>query len=208
MDICENKLSIHNIPKKYLTDKTFSYKLYLNLCYIAFWKYDLDTEDDKFIEYRLYGYNLKQLSDISKLNRDTIRTKIAKLPYRDKIDNTEITNDGDLIDNYKFTRTKHLMFNSPKTNYTKVELEVLSKLTTLEELTIRLYVLIQGYKYDEIYGASQKCILESLGYSSKSHNNFSKLTQSANKLKELELIDYVVLSDGSIKYIKYYKINK
>lgn len=204
MDICENKLSIHNIPKKYLTNKTFSYKLYLSLCYISFWEYDVDINGNKFIEYKLRQYNLSEISLMTGLSINTIKNRLSKLPYRDKLDSEQLLN-GELMDNFKFRRKKHLYFNSPRSNYIKIDLNTLSKLLELEEFDIRLYILIYGYMYDTIRGLTQNSILEMIGFSSKSHNNFTKLTNSTNKLKELGLLDFKVESDGIKKYIIYYK---
>src|SRR5574344_458860 len=146
MNICENKLSVHNIPKKYLTSKTFSYKLYLNLCYISFWSYERDMSENTIVEYKLHGYSLKEINKITELSINTIKDRLSKLPYRDKFDKEQLLN-GELMDNFKFRRKKHLYFNSPKSNYTKISLEVLNKLILLEEFDIRLYVFIYGYMY-------------------------------------------------------------
>ena len=206
MNICENKLSTHNVPKKYLIDKKFSYKLYINLCYISFWSYDVRMDNEKkYVEYKLADYSLKEISYLSGLSVNTIKNRFDKLPYRSKLDNKQINSSGELEENFRFNRKKHLMFNSPKANYLKIGLETISKLTTLEEFDIRLYVLVYGYIYNEIRGLTQEMILEMIGYSNKSHNNFSKLTKSTNKLKELGLLDYKVESDGIKKYIIYYK---
>lgn len=208
MNICENKLSTHNIPKKYLTNKKFSYKLYINLCYIAFWNYGMrdDEKESKFVEYKLYKYSLKDISQITGISINTIKDKFEKPPYRDKFKIEHLDSNGELKDNFKFRRQKHIMFNSPKSNYLKIKLETIGKLITLDEFDIRLYILVYGYIYNEIRGLTQEKILEMIGYSSKSHNNFSKLTQSTSKLKELKLLDYKVESDGIKKYIIYYKI--
>ena len=204
MNVCENKLSVHNIPKKYLTSKTFSYKLYLNLCYISFWSYERDMSENIIVEYKLHGYSLKEINKITELSINTIKDRLSKLPYRDKLDKEQLLN-GELMDNFKFRRKKHLYFNSPKSNYTKISLEVLNKLISLDEFDIRLYVFIYGYMYDTIQGLTQKDILEMIGFSSKSHNNFTKLTNSTNKLKKIGLLDFKVESDGIKKYIIYYK---
>lgn len=208
MNICENKLSTHNIPKKYLINRKFSYKLYINLCYIAFWNYGIrdDGTENKFVEYKLHKYSLKDISCLTGLSVNTIKDRFKKLPYRDKFELEHLDNNGELMENFKFRRQKHIMFNSPKSNYLKINLDTIGKLITLDEFDIRLYILVYGYIYNEIRGLTQQTILEMIGYSSKSHNNFSKLTQSTSKLKELKLLDYKVESDGIKKYIIYYKI--
>lgn len=156
------------------------------------------------VEYKLHGYSLKEINKITELSINTIKDRLSKLPYRDKFDKEQLLN-GELMDNFKFRRKKHLYFNSPKSNYTKISLEVLNKLISLDEFDIRLYVFIYGYMYDTIQGLTQKDILEMIGFSSKSHNNFTKLTNSTNKLKKIGLLDFKVESDGIKKYIIYYK---
>lgn len=206
MNICETKLDNYNIPKIYLVDKSFSYKLYVNLCYISFWKYISDNSENRLIEYILNYYNIDHISKLVGMSRNTIIKKLKMKPYRDKLDSFDVDEMGCLNQDSKYTRNKHLMFNSPKENYSKIKRKNLEKILELNELTIRLYIFLSGYKYKTVYGLTQKDILKEIGYNNKSNRNCSELKLSTKKLKELDLIDYTVDSDGSIKFITY-KIN-
>ena len=203
MQICEQKLDKYNIPKKYLKDKKFSYKLYLNLCNIAFWKYDTDSKDNSFIEYRLFGYNLTQMSKMFNISKDTIKNKINSPPYRNKIDIYETDENMELLSNYTYTRTKHLMFNSPKSNYTTISYVILNKLINLDEIDIRFYILLNSMKNKTIYNTTQEGILNYIGYNGKSSNNKTKLTNSVRKLVKLKLIECNVFYEDGLKRLTY-----
>lgn len=206
MQICEQKLDKHNIPKKYLDNKEFSYKLYLNLCNIAFWRYDKDDKDNNFIEYRLFGYNITQMATMFKMSKDTIRKKLKSLPYRDKFDTYETDEDNTLLPQYTYTRTKHLMFNSPRSNYTTISNNILDKLINLDEMSIRFYILLNGMKNKTIKNTNQEGILNYIGYNGKSNNNKNKLTKVVKNLSELKLITYDSYYEEGLKRLVY-KIN-
>lgn len=203
MNICNKKLDNYNIPKDYLADKSFSYKLYTNLCYISFWKHISDNNEKRLIEHILNYYNIEHISKLVGMSRNTIIKKLKMKPYRDKLDSCDIDEKGYLKRESKHTRNKHLMFNSPKENYSKIKRKNLEKILELNEITIRLYIFLSGYKYKTIYGLTQKDILREIGYNDKSNRNCSELKIATRKLKELGLIDYIIISDGSIKFIEY-----
>lgn len=203
MQICEQKLDKYNIPKKYLTNKKFSYKLYLNLCSIAFWKYDENNEGNRFIEYRLFNYNLKQMSKLFHMSVNTIKNRISKKPYRDKFDIYETDEDNTLLSQYTYTRTKHLMFNSPIREYVVISLKELNSIKDLDEMSIRFYILLNGMGNKEIYNLNQKDILDKIGYSGNSTNNKKKLSKITKELEKLGLIKIDVSYNNSMKYLSY-----
>ena len=203
MQICEQKLDKHNIPKKYLKDKKFSYKLYINLCDIAFWSYEEDNYNNKFIEYRLFNYNLTQMSKIFSISINTIKNKISKKPYRDKNNIYELDENMNLKKEYLYNRTKYLMFNSPKKEYTTINSKIIIKIKTLDEMTIRFYILLNSMKNKTIYNLSQKGILELIGYNGNSHNNRNKLTESVKTLEKLKLIKTESTYENSMKFLSY-----
>lgn len=206
MQICNNKLSEHNIPKDYLSNKNFSYKIYINLCYISFWSYFQDTIDSqKRIEYKLGHYNLTTLETLIGLSKNTIRNKLNNTPYRVKSDYFEVDSNGEVLKEYTNIRTKYLFFNSPTKNYLKLSLKEVEIIKSLSEIEIRLFIFIKSFSSDEIIGQTQKKILESIGYSSKSKSNEKLLRDATHKLKELGLIETKMYSDGIKKYIIYYK---
>lgn len=206
MQICDNKLSAHNIPKDYLDKKNFSYKLYMNMCYISFWKYFKEVDDtQQRVEYNLKFYNITTISDLTTLSKNTVRNKLKQRPYRIKNNYYEIDKDGRLLEEYENTQTKFLYFNSPNSNYIKISLEELEIIKTLSEMEIRLFIFFKSFSSNEIIGQTQKKILEGIGYSSNSKSNEKTLRDSTNKLKELGLIETKLFSDGIKKYIIYYK---
>ena len=173
-------LDNHKVSLDNLSDKDFSYKIHL-----AIFLYGGYKNDKSYIVKNLY--NIRRILGMS---INGIKSKL--IGYYDDI----------LLDDNINT----LYIENIKTENTiTITDETIHKLIGLDEFDIRLYILVYGYVYEEIRGLTQEKILEMIGYSSKSHNNFSKLTQSASKLKELNLLDYKVESDGIKKYIIYYK---
>ena len=170
----------HEISLDYLCDKDFSYKIHL-----AIFSYGGYKNGKSYMVINLY--NIRRILDIS---INGIKSKLRG--YYNEV--------------YLDENINTLYIENIETNKTiTVANETIHKLIGLDEFDIRLYILVYGYVYEEIRGLTQEKILEMIGYSSKSHNNFSKLTQSASKLKELNLLDYKVESDGIKKYIIYYK---
>ena len=206
LQICDNKLSTHNIPKSYLDKKNFSYKLYINMCHISFWKYFKEVDDtQQRVEYQLQFYNISKLEDLIGLSKSTIRNKFKQRPYRIRNNYYEIDKEGKLLEEYENTQTKFLYFNSPKSNYIKISLNELEVIKELSEMEIRLFIFLKSFSSNEIIGQTQKKILESIGYSPNSKSNEKILRDATNKLKELELIETKLFSDGIKKYIIYYK---
>lgn len=205
MEECKNKLDTFLIPKKYLTTKPsqFSYKLYINLCHYGFWNYFVDGRQNNRVEHYILDFGYKTLSDYF----NTIGWKISRQKIQKEIENNSVYR---IKDHEEFNEIlgKNLSWNSPVDNYSIFKLEPLSILRTEEEMNIRFYTLLQGWKYDAMVGVTQDEILKMIGYSAGG-NNHTKLTKCIRRLKELKLIDYEKRSNGENNtYIIYYKNSK
>ena len=205
MEECKNKLDTFLIPKKYLTTKPsqFSYKLYINLCHYGFWNYFVDGRQNNRVEHYILDFGYNTLSKYF----NTIGWKISRQKIQKEIENNSVYR---IKDHEEFNEVlgKNLSWNSPVDNYSIFKLEPLSILRTEEEMNIRFYTLLQGWKYDAMVGVSQDEILKMIGYSSGG-NNYTKLTKCDRRLKELKLIDYEKHSNGEDNtYIIYYKNSK
>ena len=205
MEECKNKLDTFLIPKNYLTTKPsqFSYKLYINLCHYGFWNYFIDGKQNNRVEHYILDFGYNTLSKYFK----TIGWKISRQKIQKEIENNSVYR---IKDHEEFNEVlgKNLSWNSPVDNYSIFKLEPLSILRTEEEMNIRFYTLLQGWKYDTMVGVSQDEILKMIGYST-GVNNYTKLTKCVRRLKELKLIDYEKHSNGEDNtYIIYYKNSK
>src|SRR5574344_617899 len=169
----------HELSLDYLHDKDFSYKLHLAIFLHGGYK-----NGKSYIVRNIY--NIRRILGMS---INGIKSKLR----------------GYYNELYLDENINTLYIENAKTNNNiTITNDIIGKLITLDEFDIRLYILVHGYEYDEIRGLTQKDILEMIGFSNKSHNNFTKLTNSTNKLKELGLLDFKVESDGIKKYIIYY----
>ena len=205
MEECKNKLDTFLIPKKYLTTKPsqFSYKLYINLCHYGFWNYFVDGRQNNRVEHYILDFGYKTLSNYF----NTIGWKISRQKIQKEIENNSVYRIKD-HEEFEEVLGKNLSWNSPVDNYSIFKLEPLSILRTEEEMNIRFYTLLQGWKYDTMVGVTQDEILKMIGYSTGG-NNYTKLTKCIRRLKELKLIDYEKRSNGENNtYIIYYKNSK
>ena len=205
MEECKNKLDTFLIPKKYLTTKPsqFSYKLYINLCHYGFWNYFVDGRQNNRVEHYILDFGYKTLSDYF----NTIGWKISRQKIQKEIENNSVYRIKD-HEEFEEVLGKNLSWNSPVDNYSIFKLEPLSILRTEEEMNIRFYTLLQGWKYDTMVGVSQDEILKMIGYSTGG-NNHTKLTKCARRLKERKSTDYEKRSNGEDNtYIIYYKNSK
>src|SRR5574344_379877 len=168
----------HKISTDFLSDKDFSYKIHLGIFLHGGYK------DDKCYIIK----NITKLSHIFKISKNTIREKINNY-----YNIYSLNSDADYIENIS------------SNNFVEINNNTLSKLCNLEEIEIRLFIFIKSFSSDEIIGQTQKKILESIGYSSKSKSNEKLLRDATHKLKELGLIETKMYSDGIKKYIIYYK---
>ena len=205
MEECKNKLDTFLIPKKYLTTKPsqFSYKLYINLCHYGFWNYFVDGRQNNRVEHYILDFGYKTLSNYF----NTIGWKISRQKIQKEIENNSVYR---IKDHEEFDEVlgKNLSWNSPVDNYSIFKLEPLSILRTEEEMNIRFYTLLQGWKYDAMVGVTQDEILKMIGYSTGG-NNYTKVAKCVRGLKELKLIDYEKRSNGEDNtYIIYYKNSK
>lgn len=187
----ENKLKEYYIPKEYLNNNKFSYKLYLIMCSNMYWNIYSENEITRY-EYILNYISIKDIVNISNISRQKILKQFEGNPYRLKIDES---------------KNRHLMINSPIKNYIKMSLETLTQLINEEEMAIRTYIYLQGFSYDIIYGVTNEKVLENISYSSTSSNNKSKLTKCINRLIKLGFIRRDIESNGLKKYSIYHKIN-
>ena len=207
MEICKNKLEVYNIPKEYLMDKYFSYKLYLNLCNVSFWEYCINEKGEKYIKHNIKNYNISELSNIFGMSRGSLGIKLKQQPYNQEIIKYNLENmqlDDELYDMI-YRQGTYLTFNAPTSNYVLVKNKDLEKLISLNEMEIRLYIFIYGNKHKSIDNLIQSKILKYIGYSNKSTVNRTRLAQSAHKLNDLKLIDYTIFH-GEKKCAVYSKI--
>lgn len=180
-----NKLKEYCVPKGYLSDKGFSYKLYLTLISNML----LENESLKYV---LRYISIKDIIEVGKMSRAKILKQINNKPY--------ILN----IDGFKDI---HLAINFPTNNFIKIPLEILIQLINEEEITIRTYIYLQTFSCDTIYGVTNEKLLDSIGYNSNSSNNKSKLTKGINRLIDLRFIKRDIESNGLKKYSVYSKIS-
>lgn len=194
MQICEQKLDKYNIPKQYLIDKSFSYKLYLNLCNIAFWECNKDNQGVENIRYTLFNYKIRKMSKLFNISCNTIKYKISQIPFK-IIENKNV---------YGYNRNnKNLIFESPKENYTTIELVKILQLINLDEMDIRFYILLNSMESKVICNITQEGILNYIGYNGKSNNNKNKLTNSIRKLEKLKLIKTKYIYEDGLKRLTY-----
>lgn len=179
----------HCIPKKYLKDKKFSYKLYVYLCSNIYWE-SLKENDISRDEYYLKYIEIGKLVLSSRVSNGYFSKQMKYAVYRMKI-----TDDG----------FKHLYFYSPTSNFTKITREDTLKLIGLDEIAIRAYIYLASFSSNTIYGQDYKKILESCGYSSNSNSTKDKLSNGIEKLVELNLISRKLHSNGLKTYYIYYK---
>ena len=163
----------------------------------------MDGRQNNRVEHYILDFGYKTLSNYF----NTIGWKISRQKIQKEIENNSVYR---IKDHEEFNEVlgKNLSWNSPVDNYSIFKLEPLSILRTEEEMNIRFYTLLQGWKYDTMVGVSQDEILKMIGYSTGG-NNYTKLTKCVRRLKELKLIDYEKHSNGEDNtYIIYYKNSK
>jgi hypothetical protein len=188
----DNKLSVTVVPKDNLKDKKFSYKLYLWLCYNSWWNKYMNDDMLRY-EYILNYISINYIEEKCNISRKTISRILSGKPYRLKTD-----------ENFN----KHLMFYTPKSNFIKLDLEMIKTLLELDEMSIRAYIYINSFSSNEVYGITNISILDNIGYSSKSKTNQSKLSNSLKLLVETSLIKRDIKSNGKKKYSIYYKLGE
>lgn len=179
-----NYLEEFCISNEMLKNKSFSYKLLLSVIYNC----DYSTEKNQWFNYRVSLAKIKRWSGFSV---GTIKDKLNYNVYIFEKDNSD---------------NQNLYINKPINNCIIINRESIEKLMKLDEMTIRLYLLIYGWKYNKIDCLSQSAILDMIGYSSKSTPNKQKLTLARRKLEELNLIKSEIIRNENQDNIIYYKI--
>jgi T5orf172 domain len=179
-----NKIKEFNITNKMLRDKQFSYKLFINIIYNC--NYSIERG-----EWFYYGISFAKIKRWSGLDVRTIKDKLKNKLYRIKEDEF-----GD----------EHLYISKPINNFIIVNRNRMEMLLSLDEMSIRLYLLIYGWKYNKVDCLSQSMILDMIGYSSKSTPNKQKLTLVRRKLENMNLIKSEVIRNENQENIIYYKI--
>lgn len=202
MEECKNKLNMYYIPKDYLSIKPseFSYKLYINLCYYSFWNPFMDNKHKDRVEHYILDYGYKTLSDHFK----TIGYNISRIKIQKQIEKNRVYR---IKEHEEFNEIigKNLCWNSPASNFTKISLTQMKEILNEDEMCIRFYILLQGWKYKEINGITREELLSMIGYSN-SGNNLNKFSKYTKRLKELNLLEYEKHSTGEGKtYITYHK---
>lgn len=178
-----NKIRNFNIPNKFLKDKKFSYKLFMNIIYNC--NYSIERG-----EWFYYGVSLSKVKKWSGLDTRTIKNKLKNKTYKIKKD--EFGNE-------------HLYIDRPINNFIIVDRERIEKLMNLDEMTIRVYLLIYNWKYEKIDCLSQANILEMIGYSKNSTPNKQKLTNSRRSLEYLKFIKSQIIRTENQENIIYFK---
>ena len=180
-----NNIKSVNITTKYLSNKEFSYRLLVNI--LLEFNYNMDNE-----EWFYYDISNVHLGKISKLNEKTVAKKLNFSIYRLKVDE-----EG----------SKHLYINNPKKYFSVVNRNSLMKIRYSDEMLVRFYVLLAGWKYSKMEKVTQSKILEMIGYSPNSTPNKNKLTKCVNELARMNLIE---LQQGNLGKKKYniYKLKQ
>ena len=179
-----NNIKQFDVSNKMLKDKSFSYKLFLNLIYNC--NYSIERN-----EWYYYGISLARIKRWSGLSTITIKDKLKHKTYKIKE-----SDDGDQC----------LYINKPINNFIIVNRIHIENLMTLDEMSIRLYLLIYWWKYNKIDCLSQSTILDKIGYSNKSKGNKQKLTLARRRLEELNLIKSEIIRNENQDNIIYFKI--
>lgn len=181
--ISDNDIKEFNIPNL-LEENSFSYKLFLNLLLIC----DYSIEDEEFVLSRL---SISNISNIVNMDSRTIKLKLEHKIYKNKKDEYG---------------SKHLYIKKPIKNFTVVERRNVEKILAFDEMTIRLYLLIVGWKYEKIDCLSQEAILSLIGYSAKSTANKQKITICRRILCDAGLIKADLIKKEGYDYIIYRKV--
>lgn len=179
-----NNINEFDVSNKMLKDKYFSYKLFLNVIYNC--NYSMEQG-----EWFYYGISLARIKRWSGLSTKTIKEKLNHKIYKIKEDEL-----GD----------QHLYISKPIDNFIIVNRPHIESLLKLDEMSIRLYLLIYGWKYNKVDCLSQSMILEMIGYSSKSKVNKQKLTTARRTLEGMNFIKSKVIRNEDKENIIYYKI--
>lgn len=182
----KNDLKEFYVSNKMLKNKSFSYKLLLNIIYNC----DYSTEKSQWFHRRISLARIKRWSGLS---TRTIKEKLNHKIYKIKEDEL-----GD----------QHLYISKPIDNFIIVNRHHIENLLKLDEMSIRLYLLIYGWKYNKVDCLSQAMILDMIGYSGKSKVNKQKLTTARRVLEEMNLIKSEVIRNEDKENIIYYKVNK
>ena len=168
---------IHNISIDYLMDKSFSYKLHLGIFLYGGYK------ENKNYMVR----NLTYIHKILNISRNTVKDKIAKYYKELRLD--------------EYLNIEYIE-NISSNNTITLNKEILLKLCNMDEMAIRLYVLIKSNTKECIF-KNQLDILSDIGYSPKSNNNKSELTRNTNELKELGLIQTQIIKTSTTRRMAY-----
>lgn len=191
-NIIKQPLKIHSVPKEFLKDKKFSYKLYLFLVTRSWYRGFNDTKGNKEIEryeYKLQHIIISKLLEDIDISKSTYDRQMKNKLYRVKID--ELNN-------------RHLYINSPKGNYINIPNELCMKIIHMDEMGIRVFIYLYNYNSKDIFGQTNDLILESIGYSANSNNNKNKLSDNMKKLIDLGLISREMQSNGLKKFYIYH----
>lgn len=179
-----NNIKEFNISNKMLKEKAFSYKILINLLYLC----NYSVRDG---EWFLYDIRPDQLKKQIKVDSRTIKSKLNHKIYKIKEDEFGIN---------------HLYIKKPTKNFIVVKRENVEKILCLDEMTIRLYLLVVGWKYEKINCLTQELVLDLIGYSSKSTVNKQKITNCRRILCEMGLIKADLIKRDGRDYIVYRKI--
>ena len=168
---------IHNVSIDYLMDKSFSYKLHLGIFLYGGYK------ENKSYMVR----NLTYINKVLNISRNTIKDKISKYYKELRLD--------------EYLNIEYIE-NISSNNTITLNKEILLKLCNMDEMAIRLYVLIKSNTKECIF-KNQLDILSDIGYSPKSNNNKSELTRNTNELKELGLIQTQIIKTSTTRRMVY-----
>jgi hypothetical protein len=183
----KNEIDEYNVPKDYIKNKDFSYKLYLMMFNNP--KLKMNKENN-VIHYEIYYINIKELIEISKISRQKILKQLNNEPYIIKTDDFS---------------NRHLLMDINYKNSMILHSDIINMLILEEEMTIKTFIYLYSQTNDTIYGVTNEILLNAIGYSGSSSNNKSKLTKGINRLIKLGFIKRDIESNGLKKYSIYYK---
>lgn len=184
----KNEIDEYIVPKYYIKNKDFSYRLYLMLFNNPKLKM---SKGNNITHYEVNYINLKELIVISEISRQKILKQFNNTPYTIKTDDFS---------------NRHLSIDINSENSMILHSKIINKLICEEEMTIRAFVYLYSQPNDTIYGVTNEILLNAIGYSATSSNNKSKLAKGINKLTELGFIKRDIGSNGLKKYSIYYKL--
>lgn len=175
-----NNLSSYNITKEYLANKNFSYLILLHM--VRYFNYDISTE-----QWYYDNITFVKIKEWTKMSAQKIKSNL-EYGY------------------YEFDKTKYILdikMENPSSNFTKVSKKEIEVLMNTNEMTVRFFLLLKGWKYKTIKGLTQEMILELIGYSKESANNKKKLTLARRLLEDQGLITSERVNEGRKDYLVY-----